>query len=165
MKHSECEGIKSGTLTGTVWQYIRILTSSDLNSVWIWYYCTYSIYILSLYIFFSSFFIIIIIIIISFASPYPFASIALPIQSYALVPLSLMYNLLTCILGNDPVSPVRPPPAMAKAAEPPSKFALAVKQLMAGAGAGCVTKTSVAPLERIKILFQLQGMRGKVSSS
>ena len=31
--------------------------------------------------------------------------------------------------------------------------------LLSGAGAGAVTKTSVAPLERVKILFQLQGMR------
>ena len=31
--------------------------------------------------------------------------------------------------------------------------------LVAGAGAGAITKTCVAPLERIKILFQLQGMK------
>ena len=37
---------------------------------------------------------------------------------------------------------------------PPSMF----KLLGAGAAAGATTKTCVAPLERIKILFQIQGM-------
>ena len=32
-------------------------------------------------------------------------------------------------------------------------------QMIAGAGAGAITKTSIAPLERIKILFQIQGMK------
>lgn len=31
-----------------------------------------------------------------------------------------------------------------------------VKQLVAGAGSGAITKTAVAPLERLKILFQVQ---------
>ena len=29
-------------------------------------------------------------------------------------------------------------------------------QTLAGAGSGCVTKTATAPLERIKIIFQVQ---------
>lgn len=37
-----------------------------------------------------------------------------------------------------------------------------VKQVLAGAGAGAFTKTAVAPLERIKVLFQLQGMQAGV---
>lgn len=37
-----------------------------------------------------------------------------------------------------------------------------VKLLMAGAGSGAITKTSIAPLERIKILFQIQGMQPDV---
>ena len=39
-----------------------------------------------------------------------------------------------------------------------------VLQVLAGAGAGAITKTSVAPLERMKVLFQLQGM-SKVTAS
>jgi len=35
-----------------------------------------------------------------------------------------------------------------------------VRLLLCGGIAGCVTKTSVAPLERMKILYQLDGMRG-----
>lgn len=43
--------------------------------------------------------------------------------------------------------------------EDSGKYArLKVAQLLAGAMAGIVTKTSVAPLERMKILFQVQGM-------
>jgi len=36
------------------------------------------------------------------------------------------------------------------------------KQLFAGGGAGAITKTSVAPLERIKILLQVQGMKSQM---
>jgi hypothetical protein len=35
------------------------------------------------------------------------------------------------------------------------------RQLVAGAGAGAITKTSVAPLERLKVIFQVQGMYAK----
>eukprot|EP01083_Nonionella_stella_P141990 438448_1 len=37
-----------------------------------------------------------------------------------------------------------------------------VLQLCAGAGAGAITKTAIAPLERVKILFQIQSMRSSV---
>ena len=36
---------------------------------------------------------------------------------------------------------------------------LFLKQVLCGAGAGAFTKTTTAPLERIKILYQLQGMK------
>jgi len=36
---------------------------------------------------------------------------------------------------------------------------LRLKQVFAGAGAGAVTKTAVAPLERLKVLYQLQGLQ------
>mmetsp|Transcript_15167 Transcript_15167/g.22712 ORF Transcript_15167/g.22712 Transcript_15167/m.22712 type:complete len:319 (-) Transcript_15167:6-962(-) len=36
-----------------------------------------------------------------------------------------------------------------------------LRQVLAGALAGMITKTSIAPLERLKILFQLQGMEVK----
>eukprot|EP00943_MAST-04B_sp_MAST-4B-sp1_P006337 g6337.t1 len=36
---------------------------------------------------------------------------------------------------------------------------LFLKQVLCGAGAGAFTKTIIAPLERIKILYQLQGMK------
>ena len=35
------------------------------------------------------------------------------------------------------------------------------KQVLCGAGAGAFTKTTTAPLERIKILYQLQGMQAE----
>ncbi|MDC3321154.1 hypothetical protein OAV88_00975 [bacterium] len=47
-----------------------------------------------------------------------------------------------------------------KKSKSPSMFRL----LAAGAGAGATTKTCVAPLERIKILFQIQGMMVPKSS-
>ena len=40
-----------------------------------------------------------------------------------------------------------------------------VRQAMAGAGAGAITKSAVAPLERVKILFQIQGMKGETGST
>ena len=43
-------------------------------------------------------------------------------------------------------------------------LALAAKQVAAGGCAGAITKTSVAPLERIKIIMQVQGMNGEQSS-
>ena len=36
---------------------------------------------------------------------------------------------------------------------------LFLKQVLCGAGAGAFTKTVTAPLERVKILYQLQGMK------
>lgn len=45
------------------------------------------------------------------------------------------------------------------APEPLSETQKQLRQLGCGAVAGVVTKSSVAPLERIKILFQIQGMR------
>lgn len=39
-----------------------------------------------------------------------------------------------------------------------SAFAAQWRMLLAGSGAGMITKTSVAPLERVKILFQIQDM-------
>jgi len=39
-----------------------------------------------------------------------------------------------------------------------------IRLLLAGASAGAVTKTSVAPLERVKILFQIQDMHLKTAS-
>ena len=41
----------------------------------------------------------------------------------------------------------------------------AVRQLIAGAGAGAITKTATAPLERMKILFQLQAMKADAAGS
>ncbi len=38
-----------------------------------------------------------------------------------------------------------------------------MKQLIAGGGSGAITKTAVAPLERVKILLQVQGMSVKTS--
>ena len=35
-----------------------------------------------------------------------------------------------------------------------------IYQLISGAGSGAITKSLVAPLERVKILFQVEGMRG-----
>ena len=37
------------------------------------------------------------------------------------------------------------------------------RQVIAGAAAGALTKTSVAPIERLKVIFQTQGMRDTVS--
>ncbi|GBG28681.1 Mitochondrial carrier protein [Hondaea fermentalgiana] len=41
----------------------------------------------------------------------------------------------------------------------PSNSYMRIKQLVAGGGAGAITKTAVAPLERVKILLQVQGMK------
>lgn len=41
-----------------------------------------------------------------------------------------------------------------------SKEKVVVLQMIAGAGSGIVTKTCTAPLERVKILRQIQGMAG-----
>ena len=40
---------------------------------------------------------------------------------------------------------------------------LHIHQVIAGAAAGALTKTSVAPIERLKVIFQTQGMRTQVS--
>jgi len=47
---------------------------------------------------------------------------------------------------------------------PPNKTRTHVLQLVAGAISGAITKTSVAPLERLKILYQIQGMTSNTSS-
>ena len=39
-----------------------------------------------------------------------------------------------------------------------------VKSLACGAGSGCITKTVTAPLERARILLQIQGMKGLVGA-
>ncbi len=38
---------------------------------------------------------------------------------------------------------------------------LLILQMVAGAGSGAACKTATAPLERIKIIFQVQGMKGQ----
>uniref|UniRef100_A0A7S1CEW4 ADP,ATP carrier protein n=1 Tax=Bicosoecida sp. CB-2014 TaxID=1486930 RepID=A0A7S1CEW4_9STRA len=43
-------------------------------------------------------------------------------------------------------------------APPRSTKQVMLLQMLAGAGSGSITKTAVAPLERLKILFQIQGM-------
>jgi len=42
-------------------------------------------------------------------------------------------------------------------------FEKRMRQLAAGAGSGAFTKTSIAPLERVKILLQIQGMHSKLA--
>ncbi|MES1907855.1 MAG: hypothetical protein MHM6MM_000893 [Cercozoa sp. M6MM] len=49
--------------------------------------------------------------------------------------------------------------------EPPSRAYVMLSQFVAGGGAGTITKTCIAPLERIKILFQLQHMKLESLSS
>eukprot|EP00949_MAST-11_sp_MAST-11-sp1_P004370 g4370.t1 len=65
--------------------------------------------------------------------------------------------------GSEPMAPIRLSPSVSKKRELDrgngiSPLERSLRQLLAGAIAGAVTKTSVAPLERVKILFQIQGM-------
>ena len=49
------------------------------------------------------------------------------------------------------------PAATAAAALPPKSHQhLLLLQMIAGSGSGAITKTATAPLERIKIIFQIQ---------
>jgi hypothetical protein len=54
-----------------------------------------------------------------------------------------------------------PPPATLPAPATKSNHYLMLLQMFAGAFSGAVTKTATAPLERIKIIFQIQGMDAK----
>ena len=47
-------------------------------------------------------------------------------------------------------------PAVPAATKPKSTEHLLLLQMLAGSGAGALTKTATAPLERIKIIFQIQ---------
>lgn len=55
-----------------------------------------------------------------------------------------------------PAGSAAPSPAAMQTKETKSPHLLMVLQMIAGAAAGAVAKTATAPLERIKIIFQVQ---------
>lgn len=69
---------------------------------------------------------------------------------------------------NDASASSSPPPSTAAPQAPPTttqfKRKTAAKDCLAGACAGCVSKTVVAPIERVKLLMQLQFSLDKKSS-